>query len=436
MRITIKKGLDIPLPGKPEQFIYPAQDVTAVALLGADFGGLKPKLLVSPGDRVGLGQPLFHDKHDPLVKYTAPASGTIAAINRGARRVLQSVVIALDEGAGEDRRFPIFNGEALAELGEHTVRDVLLSSGLWTALRTRPYNRVPHSASHPCALFVTAIDTQPLAANPQVIIDCHRKAFRDGLRVIARLTTGPVYLCTERDGQVDDPMIDRLQVVAFSGPHPAGLPGTHINHLFPVSAEKSVWHIGYQDVIAIGKLFTSGQVWTERVVALGGASVIRPRLLQTRLGASIDDLVRGEIAGHTPCRIISGSVLSGHIATEVQAYLGHYHRQVSVIHENKKRRRLFGWFRAPGGNESFTTALHGRPTAMIPVGDFERVMPLDILPVPLLRALLVRDTDLAQNLGCLDLAEEDLALCSYVCPAKYDYGSVLRINLDQIEREG
>ncbi|VAW96257.1 Na(+)-translocating NADH-quinone reductase subunit A [hydrothermal vent metagenome] len=436
MRITIKKGLDIPLPGKPEQFIYPAQDVTTVALLGADFTGLKAKLLVSPGDRVGLGQPLFHDKHDPLVKYTAPASGTIAAINRGARRVLQSVVIALDEGVGEDRHFPIFNGEALAELGEHTVRDVLLSSGLWTALRTRPYNRVPHSASHPRALFVTAIDTQPLAANPQVIIDCHRKAFRQGLRVIARLTTGPVYLCTGVDGQIDDPMIDCLQVVAFSGPHPAGLPGTHINHLFPVSAEKSVWHIGYQDVIAIGKLFTSGHIWSERVVALGGTSVIRPRLLRTRLGASIDDLVRGEIAGHTPCRIISGSVLSGHIATEVQAYLGHYHRQVSVIHENKKRRRLFGWFRAPSGNESFTTALHGRPTAMIPVGDFERVMPLDILPAPLLRALLVRDTDLAQDLGCLDLAEEDLALCSYVCPAKYDYGSVLRINLDQIEREG
>ncbi len=436
MRIIINKGLDIPLLGKPEQSIHPAQDVTAVALLGADFIGLKPKILVSPGDRVSLGQPLLHDKHDPLVQYTAPGSGVIIAVNRGARRVLQSVVIELDEGVGEERHFPSFNGEELAGLGESTVRDVLLSSGLWTALRTRPYNRVPHSNSHPRALFVTAIDTQPLAANPQVIIDCHREAFRYGLRVITQLTTGPVYLCTGVGGQVDDPMIDRLQQVEFSGPHPAGLPGTHINHLFPVSAEKSVWHIGYQDVIAIGKLFTTGKVWTERVVALGGTSVTSPRLLRTRSGASIDDLVRGEIAEHPSSRLISGSVLNGHIATGAQAYLGHYHRQVSVIHENEKRRRLFGWFRAPGGNESFTTALHGRPTAMVPVGEFERVMPLDILPVPLLRALLVRDTGLAQDLGCLDLAEEDLALCSYVCPAKYDYGSVLRINLDQIEREG
>ncbi len=433
---TTKKGLDIPVSGKPEQSIHPAQGVTSVALLGADFIGLKSKILVNPGDRVGLGQPLFHDKHDPLVKYTAPASGTVAAVNRGARRVLQSVVIALDEGAGKEKRFPVFNIEGLAGLGESTVREVLLSSGLWTAFRARPFDRVPHSGSHPRALFVTAIDTQPLAANPQVIIDCHREAFRHGLRVISQLTAGPVYLCAGVGGQIDDLMIDRLQQVAFSGPHPAGLVGTHIHHLSPVSAEKPVWHIGYQDVIAIGKLFTTGQLWTERVVALGGTSVIRPRLLRTRLGASIDDLVRDEIAEHPPCRLISGSVLNGHIATGTQAYLGHYHHQVSVIHENEKRHRLFGWFRGAGGNEPLTTALHGRLTAMVPVGDFERVMPLDILPVPLLRALLVRDTDLAQNLGCLDLAEEDLALCSYVCPAKYDYGSVLRINLDQIEREG
>ncbi|MCF6337064.1 MAG: Na(+)-translocating NADH-quinone reductase subunit A [Gammaproteobacteria bacterium] len=436
MRIVIKKGLDVSLSGEPEQSIYPAQNVTAVALLGADFVGLKPKILVSPGACVSLGQPLFHDKQDPLVQYTTPGSGTVVAVNRGARRVLQSVVIALDEDAGSVKRFPTFHGEELIGLSESTIREVLLASGLWTALRARPYNRVPHSSSQPHALFVTAIDTQPLAANPQVIIDCYRKEFRYGLRILARLTTGPVYLCTGVDGQMSDLMIDHLQPVVFSGPHPAGLPGTHINHLFPVSAERSVWHIGYQDVIAIGKLFTNGQIWTERVVAVGGASVTRPRLLKTRLGASIDDLVRGEIAGHIPSRIISGSVLDGHTAAGAQAYLGRYHQQVSVLRENEKKRRLFGWLRMPGGKEFFTTALHGRPTAMVPVGDFERVMPLDILPAPLLRALLVRDTDMAQALGCLGLAEEDLALCSYVCPAKYDYGSVLRINLDQIEREG
>jgi Na+-transporting NADH:ubiquinone oxidoreductase subunit A len=436
LRITIKKGLDIPLSGVPEQSIYPAQEVNTVALLGADFIGLKPKFLVNPGDRVGLGQPLFFDKHDPLVQYTAPGGGTITAINRGARRVLQSVVIELDEGAAEEKRFTAFNGEELAGLGENTVKDVLLNSGLWTALRTRPYSRVPHSSSRPRALFVTAIDTQPLAANPQVIIDGHREAFGHGLRVIAQLTTGPVYLCTGLGWQIDEPAIDRLQRVEFAGAHPAGLPGTHIHYLFPVSAEGAVWHIGYQDVIAIGKLFTTGRVWTERVIALGGAAVTRPRLLRTRSGASIEDLVRGEISEPMPCRVVSGSVLSGRTVTGVLAFLGHYHQQLSVIRENGTKRRLFGWFRSPGGKETVTTALHGRPTAMLPVGDFEHVMPLDILPAPLLRALLVKDTDLAQALGCLELDEEDLALCSYVCPAKYDYAAVLRINLEQIEREG
>ncbi len=436
LRITIKKGLDIPVSGVPEQSIYSTQDVTSVALLGADFIGLKPKFLVNPGDRVALGQPLFLDKHDPLVQYTAPGSGTITAINRGARRVLQSIVTELDEGAAEEKRFTAFNGEELSGLGENAVTEVLLTSGLWTALRTRPYSRVPHSSSRPRALFVTAIDTQPLAANPQVIIDCHREAFHHGLCVLARLTTGPVYLCTGTEWRGDEPDIDRLQRVEFTGAHPAGLPGTHIHHLFPVSAEGAVWHIGYQDVIAIGKLFTTGRVWTERVIALGGASVTRPRLLRTRAGASIDDLVRGEISEPIPCRVVSGSALSGRSASGNQAFLGHYHQQISVIRENVDKRRLFGWLRSPGGKETFTTALHGRPTAMVPVGDFERVIPLDILPVPLLRALLVKDTDLAQALGCLELDEEDLALCSYVCPAKYDYGAVLRVNLEQIEREG
>lgn len=446
--IRLKKGLDIPLAGKPEQSIYPAQRVTSVALLGTDFVGLKPKLWVNPGDSVSLGQTLFHDKRDPQIQYTAPGSGTVVAVNRGARRVLQSIVIALDEAAvgntaegsadhhAGENTFPIFHAEALTALDEHTVREQLLSSGLWTALRTRPFNRVPHSRSHPQAIFITAMDTRPLSANPQVIIDAQHEAFGHGLQIIAKLTTGPVYLCTACNKKIATPVIDRLQQVTFSGPHPAGLVGTHINHLHPVSIEKPVWHIGYQDVIAIGKLFTHGKIYTERVVALGGPAVNHPRLLKTRLGANIDELLHAEIAPGISCRHISGSVLDGRTVSNTQAYLGRYHQQISVLADNPKRRRLFGWLRALGSDARFTTAQHGRPTAMLPVNDFERVMPLDILPSPLLRALLVRDSDLAQQLGCLDLAEEDLALCAYVCPAKYDYGSALRINLEQIERQG
>ena len=247
----------------------------------------------------------------------------------------------------------------------------------------------------------------------------------------------------------------KIRRVEFSGPHPAGLPGTHIHHLDPVAADRTVWHIGYQDVIAIGKLFGEGKLWVERIVALGGVGFERPRLVTTRLGANIDDLVAGTLkeAGPRdgPPRLISGSVLNGRTAAGPEAYLGRYHCQISAIPDGGQS-RLFGWldpfrrsysfaglFRRRQAHKKllpFSSSRMGRPTAMVPVDAFEHIIPMDILPVPLLRALLVRDTDQAQALGCLELDAEDLALASFVCPGKIDYGTVLRINLDRIEREG
>jgi len=445
LKIKIKKGLDIQLSGSPEQIIDDAPQVKHVALLRSDFNGLKAKLLVKPGDPVGLGQPLFFNKQDALVQFTSPGNGKIVEINVGARRALQSVVIELDsekvnkdleKNSTAEKYFTSFKAEELAQLDEDVVREMLLSSGMWTTLRTRPNSQVPHSQAKPDAIFVTAIDTQPLAADPQVILKMHQEAFNQGLSILTRLTGGTVFLCTGQNWFADEIEIDRLQRVEFSGPHPAGLVGTHIHHLFPVSANRSVWHIGYQDVIAIGKLFTSGRIWTERVVALAGPAVARPRLLRTRSGASIQEILANEVSDKLDYRAISGSVLTGHTAEGPHAFLGHYHQQITLINKSENRSRLFGWLRKPVTKELFSTNLHGRRTAMIPVGDFERVIPLDILPSPLLRALLVKDTDLAQNLGCLELDEEDLALCSYVCPAKYDYGAVLRLNLEQIERDG
>ena len=449
LKIKIKKGLDIQLVGAPVQIIDDAPQVKHVALLTSEFNGLKAKLLVKPGDTVGLGQALFYNKQDPLVQFTAPGNGKIVEINVGARRALQSVVIkldneqdnnALEKNSTAEKHFTAFKAEALAQLDEGVAREILLSSGLWTSLRTRPNSQVPHSQAKADAIFVTAIDTQPLAGDPQVILKRHQEAFNQGLCILTRLTSGAVFLCTGQHWSADEGDVNRLQRVEFSGPHPAGLVGTHIHHLFPVDANRSVWHIGYQDVIAIGKLFTSGRIWSERVVALAGPPVAQPRLLRTRSGASIQEILANEVDDEVDdkldYRIISGSVLTGHTAQGPHAFLGHYHQQITLIHNSENRSRLFGWLRKPLIKELFSTSLHGRPTAMIPVGDFERVMPLDILPSPLLRALLVKDTDLAQNLGCLELDEEDLALCSYVCPAKYDYGAVLRLNLEQIERDG
>jgi Na+-transporting NADH:ubiquinone oxidoreductase subunit A len=233
------------------------------------------------------------------------------------------------------------------------------------------------------------------------------------------------------------------------------LPGTHIHHLDPVAADRTVWHIGYQDVIAIGKLFGEGKLWVERIVALGGVGFERPRLVTTRLGANIDDLVAGTLkeAGPRdgPKRLISGSVLNGRTAVGPEAYLGRYHCQISAIPDGGQS-RLFGWFdpfcmsysfaglfrrrQAHKKLLPFSSSRMGRPTAMVPVDAFEHIIPMDILPVPLFRSLLIGDTDQAQALGCLELAAEDLALASFVCPGKIDYGTALRINLDRIEREG
>ncbi|MBT8062892.1 MAG: NADH:ubiquinone reductase (Na(+)-transporting) subunit A, partial [Gammaproteobacteria bacterium] len=248
----------------------------------------------------------------------------------------------------------------------------------------------------------------------------------------------PVYLCTGPAWSGPNFDDDEIRRVEFDGPHPAGLPGTHIHHLDPVAADRMVWHIGYQDVIAIGHLFDTGRLLTERIVSVAGPGALKPRLLRTRHGANVMELLSGEIAPDRHCRVISGSALDGLAAQGPLGYLGRYHNQVSLISDSVQR-RPFGWIipiTRQQRHSAHTCALNGRRAAMHPVEVFDRVMPMDILPAPLLRALLVKDTDVAQALGCLELAEEDLALSSFVCPAKQDYGAALRINLDQIEQEG
>ena len=447
MHIKIKKGLNIPLPGAPEQSVSPAADVTSVALLGPDTNDLKPRMLVREGDRVKLGQTLFTDKSNPGVNFTSPGSGVVAAVNRGERRILQSVVINLDgDDAVEFKKYP---AKELAGLDGEAVRANLIESGLWTALRTRPFSKIPAPDAEARALFVTAIDTNPLAADPKIVIDRDPDAFANGLTVLSHLTDGPVYVCTALDSGIAAPAGDKFRHAEFSGPHPAGLAGTHIHFLEPVSEQKIVWHIGYQDVIAVGDLFTTGRLPVELVVSLGGPMVKKPRLLTTRLGAHTSELIRGELeAGNV--RVVSGSVLNGHRAAGWAAYLGRYDDQVTVLQEGTEREFLsfmrpgFGKFSAArafvggllGKPLRMTTSQNGSARAMVSIGSFEQVMPLDILPTPLLKAILVRDTDGARDLGCLELDEEDLALCSFVCNGKYAYGPHLRKTLHEIEVNG
>ncbi len=448
MRIRIKKGLDLPINGAPEQVLGDAHQVSSVALMGGDYVGMKPTMLVTEGDRVKLGQPLFEDKKNPGVIFTSPGAGEVVAINRGHKRVLQSVVIRLE--GDEEETFQSFDTARLASLDREVVQQNLIQSGLWTALRTRPYSKVPAPGTVPRSIFVTAMDSNPLAPDPALVISEAREDFVHGLTVLGRLTDGSIHLCKAPDAHVPQGGVERLEVSEFEGPHPSGLVGTHIHYLDPVSVQRTVWHVGYQDVITIGRLFTTGRLNVDRIIALAGPMVKQPRLLKTRLGANTDDLLRDELQG-LESRAISGSVFNGRRAAGWASYLGRYHNQITVLEESRKR-EFMGWMR-PGGNKfskinvftssfdrsrsfDFTTTQNGSPRAMVPIGNYEEVMPLDILPTQLLRALLVRDTDSAQALGCMELDEEDLALCSFVCVGKYEFGPALRASLEQIEREG
>jgi len=436
----------LPIVGAPTQRIEAGRPVRSVAVIGFDYPTMKPTMAVQVGDRVKLGQILFSDKKSEGVHYTAPGAGVVSAVHRGEKRVLQSVVIDLE---GDDEiTFASYSSDQLEGLSSEQVRENLQQSGLWTALRTRPFSKVPAVDAVPNSIFVTAIDTHPLAADPAVIIAEQAEAFEAGLKVLGNLAK--VFLCKAPDASLPGESLAKVQVEAFSGPHPAGLAGTHIHFLDPVSASKSVWTIGYQDVIAVGKLFTSGRLWVERVVALGGPVVENPRLVRTRLGANLDELTVGELQPGAN-RVVSGSLLGGRTAHGAFAYLGRYHQQVSCLREGKEREMLH-YMRAGvekhsilniyisklmGGKKfAFSTSTNGSPRAMVPVGNYEEVMPLDVLPTQLLRALIVGDTEVAQKLGCLELDEEDLALCSYVCAGKYEYGPILRDNLTRIEKEG
>ncbi|MEA3846254.1 Na(+)-translocating NADH-quinone reductase subunit A [Enterobacter hormaechei] len=444
----IRKGLDLPISGVPEQHVTTGASIHHVAIVGDDYVGMRPAMLVQEGDRVIKGQALFEDKKNPGVMFTAPASGTVAAIHRGERRVLQSVVIQIE--GDEKREFARFDAADLATLSHDAVQTQLLESGLWTALRTRPYSKTPVPGTVPAAIFVTAIDTNPLSADPQPLILAERKAFDAGLTVLTRLTPGKVHVCQASGGKLGGHPQGQVAFNEFAGPHPAGLVGTHIHFLEPVSLTKQVWHLNYQDVIAIGNLFTTGELCAERIIAIGGPQATQPRLVRTLLGADLTALLAGETK-EGENRIISGSVLSGRHATGPMAWLGRFHLQVSVVLEGREK-ELFGWV-LPGAEKysvtrttlghflrrklfNFSTSTNGGERAMVPIGNYERVMPLDILPTVLLRDLLAGDTDGAQALGCLELDEEDLALCTYVCPGKYEYGPVLREVLTRIEQEG
>ena len=449
--IRIKKGLDIPIYGSPAEEIVDSKKSRSVAILGDDYVGMKPTMLVEEGDQVKLGQPLFEDKKNPGVLVTSPAGGKVEAINRGNRRVLQSIVIEVD--SNEDFvQFNSYTEDNLSNATKETIREQLISSGMWTAFRTRPYSKNPNIETSPANIFISALDTQPLSPNPEHIINFQKNDFNFGIAVLKRLVSCPIHLSVSDNSKLDVQDDDQLKTHIFTGPHPSGLVGTQMHFISPASLTNINWSIGYQDVIAIGKLFKTGLLSVERVISLAGPQVNEPSYIKTRLGACTDELTAGELTQREN-RIISGSVISGREAIGAYAYLGRYHNQVSVVAEaNSKDREFMNWL-TPGPRKfskiplflsslfpkkffKFKTLMNGSDRPIVPIGVYEEVLPLNVLPAMLLRNIVLLDTEKIQSLGGLELDEEDLSLCSYVCPGKYDFGSLLRAGLTKIEVEG
>ncbi len=436
MRIELKRGLNVRLPGAPRQVVSGALPCTQTAHELSDFYDLRARMIVAEGDSVALGQPLFFDRKHPQIVFSASSAGVVRYIDRGAGRRITRVIIERDGNAAT--AFPQYDQADVARMPADTVREHLLAAGAWSAFRARPYDRVPPPTIEPRGIFVTAIDSNPLAPDPAVVLAARHDAFAIGVTAIARLTQGNTYICTASGADIRLPIGERLIHAEFAGAHPAGLPGTHIHAVgLPIGAEPDLWHIGYQDVVAIGELLLTGRASPERVIAIGGSAATRPRLVVAPLGSDLHGLADEHTAGEG-CQIVSGSPLHG---TPNARYLGRYHNQLSLLRNDPVREssiaaRLRSLLRGKRALSEHSATTGGWPLGMLPVEAFEQVWPFSTPAMVLLRALLAGDTEAALQAGCSGLSEEDLALCAYVCPAGRDYGAALRTTLQRIEALG
>ena len=449
--IKIKKGLNIPISGTPEDKITDFKNPRSVALVGSDYHGLKPAMLVKEGEKVKIGQPLFEDKKNPGVIFTSPGGGIVESINRGKKRALQSVVIDISDNE-EEISFSSIKTDDLANHTKSSIRENLIESGLWTSFRTRPFSKIPKIDSDPKSIFINCMDTNPLSLDPELIISNNLDNFELGLSAIRLLSGSPLHLCIKKDSSLAFKQEENTHEHIFYGPHPSGLAGTHMHFISPATIDNINWHISYSDVILIGSFFSEGKIPTNKYICLSGPKIENPRIISTRIGACIDEICAGELS-QSENRVVSGSLINGREAIGSYAYIGKYHNQICAIEEpNSSDRELFDWallgrnrFSKLGifissllKNKEFNikARMYGPDRAILPLGVYEEVFPLNLLITPLLRALAVGDTQELQSLGILELDEEDLALCSFVCPSKYDFSYLLRERLNAIEVEG
>ncbi|MGI9345890.1 MAG: NADH:ubiquinone reductase (Na(+)-transporting) subunit A [Gammaproteobacteria bacterium] len=462
MRLFNKSGLFLPIKGEPAASLPSEAEYTQtdrIGLLGVpDFPGLQPSMMVQEGDQVQAGQLLWTDRKNPALRVNAPVAGTVSLIDRGARRILKSLCIERDA----NQEPPAASARLKAE-NPQKIRELLIDSGLWTSFRERPYDKVPQADSAPIAILVTAADLRPLAFDPAPLIHRHTEDFVAGLEILLQLTEGEVLVSELAHAKLPVPANARVRKLLIEDPYPASLPGLVMHRFCPPTLQHKVWYLDWQDVIAMARLLRKGERDLERYVALTGM-FDRPRITKLIPGADLAQVAVSELSGdrlQQNWRIVSGSVLYGHLAVSMPAHqhwqpgisqwLGRYHAQVCALKEGGPS--VFANWLRPGWNQfsnlnifasslipkktfELNTLRHGADRGLIPLEIYQEMLPLEIPVMPLLKALIVGDTEKAQQLGCLELGEEDLACCTFACPSKYDYSAALRANLDRIEREG
>ncbi|NLJ42990.1 MAG: Na(+)-translocating NADH-quinone reductase subunit A [Bacteroidales bacterium] len=443
--IRLKKGFDIRLEGIAEKKLAGPVDSSRFGVKPVDFPGLIPKLDVKPGDEVRAGSPLFHDKMRPEIMFTSPVSGKVVSVERGDRRKILQVVV---EKSGDG--FVDFGKSDPGKLQAEAIKEKLLTSGLWPAIRQRPYHVIANPADKPKSVFISGFDTAPLAPDYDFIAaNSDFSLFRKGISAIRKLTDGKVNLVLKEGGNGNlYESLDGVEISYFAGPHPAGNTGVHIHHLDPVNKGEVVWYINFQDIFAIGRLFAEGHYRHERIIALTGSEVVTPQYYRILSGSTVEPLVKGNVSAGV-LRYISGNVLTGTKITS-DGFLGYYDSQVTVIPEGNYF-EFFGWA-SPGKNKfSFSktflssvfpkksykldTNLHGGERAFVVTGQYEKVVPMDIYPMQLFKAILAEDIDMMENLGIYEVAEEDFALCEYICPSKIEIQSIVRQGLDLMRKE-
>ena len=449
--IKIKQGLDIKLKGKAE-LTANCIDSELFGIQPTDFVGLIPHLLVQEGDTVKVGDALFVDKLDERIRFVSPVSGKVKAIERGEKRKLLAVVVEAD-----CKSEPTLESEPTTEKTPLTIDEIkttMLQHGLWPMLRRRPFGTIANPDETPKAFFVSAFDTSPLAPDMDFLAERFPDSLQKGLDVLNILSNGKLHLCIHAEKTKSDALLKAKNVLlhAFSGPHPSGNVGTQINKVCPINKGDVVWFCGLPEVINIGHFFRTGQLDFSRIYAVAGSGLLHPHYIRTKLGASVGEMVRNNLKDNHQ-RIVSGNVLTGH-ATSENGFVGFYHNMLSVIPEGDRRHELWGWlwpgFKKFSVSRTFPSAFipnalqpeyeldtnfHGEERAYVVTGEFEKVFPFDIFPLQLIKACIVGDVELMENLGIHEVEPEDFALCEFVDTSKTEIQRIIREGLEMLRKE-